>query len=188
MDEGKHRTWAEARDEMLAADPELARAYEESRPAFLVAREVLRARRRLGLTQKELADRVGVTQSQVSRIERMDSTPSLTTVHRFATALGMQLDLRFVDPVTTNEDGTPSDAGTEILAGRAASLVQTLIDLGFIGKGPDSILTHAPDAGVQVMDLRGKLEGRGSLNPRVENGAGKAIKSGKSSGAKRCSR
>ncbi len=184
----ENRTWGEARDEMHAADPELAGAYEESRPAFLVAREVLRARRRLGLTQKELADRIGVTQSQVSRIERMDSTPSLTTVHRFATALGMQLDLRFVDPAALNEDGTPSDAGTEILAGRAASLVQALIDLGLIGKSNESILARAPDGGVQVMDLGNMLEGRAPPKPRVENGASASMERGKSSGAKRRSR
>jgi DNA-binding XRE family transcriptional regulator len=94
----RNRTWEEARDELHAADPELAKLYEAGRPAFLAAREVLRARRRLNLTQKQVADLVGVTQSQVSRIEHMDTTPSLTTVHRFAVALGCELDIRFKRP------------------------------------------------------------------------------------------
>ena len=58
----------------------------------MVGGELVReARRRAGLTQKELADRAGTTQSAIARLESGRSTPSLDTVERLLRLCGFQL-------------------------------------------------------------------------------------------------
>ena len=49
------------------------------------------ARQQAGLTQKQLAERVGVPQSQISRIEKHPDHTTLRTMKRIATALGLDL-------------------------------------------------------------------------------------------------
>lgn len=46
---------------------------------------------RQGVSQHELADRIGMKQSQLAKIERMESTPSLTTLNRYAHGLGLEI-------------------------------------------------------------------------------------------------
>jgi len=58
----------------------------------MVGGELVReGRRRAGLTQKELADRAGTTQSAIARLESGRSTPSLDTVERLLRLCGFQL-------------------------------------------------------------------------------------------------
>ena len=58
---------------------------------------VREARKRAGLTQAELAQRVGTTQSAIARLERHRSTPSFDTVFRMVRACGLDLDLMLVE-------------------------------------------------------------------------------------------
>lgn len=55
------------------------------------------ARKRIGLTQRELAERAGTTQSAVARIETGASTPSFDTVLRLVRLCGLDLDLMLVE-------------------------------------------------------------------------------------------
>lgn len=55
------------------------------------------ARKRAGLTQAELAERIGTTQSAVARWESRRSTPSFDTVFRIVRACGLDLDLMLVE-------------------------------------------------------------------------------------------
>lgn len=48
---------------------------------------------RQGISQQELANRTGMKQPQIARIERLDSVPSLTTLQRYANGLGLNLQL-----------------------------------------------------------------------------------------------
>ena len=48
------------------------------------------------ITQKELAERTGITQADISRIENGTRNPSLAMVKRIAEGLGMRLKLEFV--------------------------------------------------------------------------------------------
>ena len=76
-------THADVKAELLK-DPEFRKVYEESEPAYQLARlRILR-----GLTQQELAERAGMTQSVVARVESGRANPSLTTLERLAEALG----------------------------------------------------------------------------------------------------
>ena len=53
-------------------------------------------RKSKGITQKELAERTGITQADISRIENGTRNPSLAMVKRIAEGLGMRLKLEFV--------------------------------------------------------------------------------------------
>lgn len=49
-----------------------------------------------GISQKDLADKIGMKQPQLAKIERMESTPSLTTLNRYAHGLGLEIQMRIV--------------------------------------------------------------------------------------------
>lgn len=49
-----------------------------------------------GLSQRELADRIGMKQPQLAKIERLDSVPSLATLNRYAAGLGLRLKLSVI--------------------------------------------------------------------------------------------
>ena len=54
------------------------------------------ARRASGLTQKDLADRTGIAQADISKLENGNANPSLRTLQRLADGMGMKLKLEFV--------------------------------------------------------------------------------------------
>jgi len=58
------------------------------------AMTIRRARRQAGLTQTQLAARMGVTQSVVARLERADANPRVDTLERALAAAGRRLELR----------------------------------------------------------------------------------------------
>jgi len=97
--------WEQVKDRLFQESPELRQAYEESEPAYLLASAMLRARSDLGITQAELARRMGTSQSVVSRLENMDSSPTLRTVVKVAKALGCEVELRFVRREAETEAG-----------------------------------------------------------------------------------
>lgn len=80
------------------ARPEVRREYEKLKEEFQLLDEILKARTEAGLTQAELAERIGTTQSAVARMERAigKHSPSIATLKRYASALGYRLQLRLV--------------------------------------------------------------------------------------------
>ncbi|MFC1551723.1 helix-turn-helix domain-containing protein [Candidatus Latescibacterota bacterium] len=72
-------------------NPELAKEYEALDEEYEVVRQIIRARIAAGLTQKELAERIGTQQSNVSRIESGNSNPSMAVLKRIAEATGTKL-------------------------------------------------------------------------------------------------
>lgn len=62
-----------------------------------VVTELIAARKRAGLTQVEVAERIGTTQSAVSRLEAGHVEPSLGLVDRYASAVGERIVLSFGD-------------------------------------------------------------------------------------------
>lgn len=71
------------------------RGYQEARDAFELGARVRAERKRLGLTQSELAERMETTQPTIARLEAGGVTPSLDTLHRAANALGLELVVDF---------------------------------------------------------------------------------------------
>ncbi len=78
----------------LLANPAVRQAYEAQAPAFELARERIAARTKAGLTQGDVAARMGTTKSVVARIESGRGTPSMRTVQRFAHAVGARAVVR----------------------------------------------------------------------------------------------
>ncbi len=80
------------------AYPDVRRKYEGLREEFEILDEILKARAEAGVTQAELAARIGTTQSAVARLEtgRGKHSPSIGTLKRYASALGYRLQVRLV--------------------------------------------------------------------------------------------
>ena len=70
-------------------------AYEEARASLLLGQMVHDRRTELGLTQAELAERAGMTQPQLSRLESGGATPTVPLLARLAAALEADLDISF---------------------------------------------------------------------------------------------
>lgn len=58
------------------------------------AQILLDARKNAGLTQQELAERIGADKGYVSRLERGITIPSVSTLYRIAAAMGLAVELR----------------------------------------------------------------------------------------------
>lgn len=78
--------------------PDVRREYDKLKEEFELLDEILKARTDAGLTQAELAERIGTTQSAVARMETAmgKHSPSIATLKRYASALGYRLQLRLV--------------------------------------------------------------------------------------------
>lgn len=72
----------------LLEDPDTRQEYEAQAPEFALARELIAARTRAGLSQAEVAARMGTSQSTVARLESGRNPPSLRTLDRYASATG----------------------------------------------------------------------------------------------------
>ncbi len=70
----------------MLADREVRAAYDALADEFDLARELIAARVRVGLTQAEVAARMGTTQSVVARLESGAQMPSVNTLLKFAKA------------------------------------------------------------------------------------------------------
>ena len=77
-----------------ATDPTFKLAFESLDDEFSALDVLLRARKEAGLTQAELAQRCGMDQGDISRIERGSTSPTARTLQRVAEAL--DADLRLV--------------------------------------------------------------------------------------------
>lgn len=92
----EHDAEERARSILLAEHPEVREQYEQMRPRFEAASALIRARRDAGLTQAQLAERMGRRQSLVSAIESGRRSPRLQTLADAARALDCDLRVEFV--------------------------------------------------------------------------------------------
>lgn len=72
-------------------DPEFKREYDALEEEFALLTSLARARNRAGLTQEELALRMGTTQSVIARLESGRAKPTTRTLERYAKATGTKL-------------------------------------------------------------------------------------------------
>ena len=78
-------------------DPAFAAEYEKQRPEYEAIRALIAARLESNMTQKELAEKTGIRQSNISRIENGSASPTLDTLARIAAGMGKQLRIEFVN-------------------------------------------------------------------------------------------
>ena len=79
-------------------NPEVKSEYDALGPEYDIIQAMIDARKDQKLTQKELSDRTGITQADISRIEKGTRNPSLEMLKRLAKGLGMQLKVEFIKP------------------------------------------------------------------------------------------
>ena len=77
-------------------DPEFRKEWDDSQPEMDVIRAMIDTRISQNLTQKELADRTGINQADISKLENGTKNPSLKLLKRLASGMGMQLKIEFV--------------------------------------------------------------------------------------------
>ncbi len=70
------------------------------------AQRLFELRKHTGETQKQFAERVHMTESMISRLERGDHVPSLATLCRIAEAFGRRLEIVFHEHEHEHADGT----------------------------------------------------------------------------------
>jgi transcriptional regulator with XRE-family HTH domain len=86
-----------------ADDPQVVAAREDATELVNLIESLTSIRRDLGIRQVDIADRMGTTQSAVSDIERLGGDPRLTTIQRYARALGARVRCR-VDATGCNAE------------------------------------------------------------------------------------
>jgi transcriptional regulator with XRE-family HTH domain len=94
------------------ARPDVRAEYDKLADEFAFLDEILKARTESGLSQAEVAARIGTTQSAVARLESAESvhSPSVATLQRYASALGYKLQLRLVKARASSDRNTRARA------------------------------------------------------------------------------
>jgi len=101
-EEADYREWRE----QLLSDPKTRAIYEEEAAKKALWFQLVEARQQAGLTQEQMAQRLGVSQSQVARIEKRGyDAYTLTTLRRYVQALGegYSLEVRITTPTSQDE-------------------------------------------------------------------------------------
>ena len=80
----------------LLANPRVRAEYDKLAPEFEISAELVKARLRAGLSQAELAVRMGTSQSTIARLESGQTLPSTKTLLRFAKATGSKIYVRLL--------------------------------------------------------------------------------------------
>ncbi len=80
----------------MLENPEVKEEYDALEPEFDIIQAMVKARKELHLTQKELSERTGITQADISRIENGTRNPSLAMLKRLAKGMDMVLKIEFI--------------------------------------------------------------------------------------------
>ncbi len=77
-------------------DPEFRKEYEELQPEHAIVQALIDARKASGLTQRDLSERTGIAQGDISKLERGNANPSIRTLQRLASGMGMVVKVEFL--------------------------------------------------------------------------------------------
>ena len=80
----------------LMQDPEFVKEYEAIQPEVNITRAILDARINAGMTQMELSQKSGISQADISRLEKGTRNPSLNLLKRLAEAMDSSLSIEFI--------------------------------------------------------------------------------------------
>ena len=76
--------------------PSFKAEWDTLQPELTSAQAMIDARKESGLTQKQLSERTGIAQADISKLERGNANPSLRTLQRLAAGMGMNVRIEFV--------------------------------------------------------------------------------------------
>jgi len=77
-------------------NPEFKIEYDALSAEYQLINAILDARKAANITQKQLAEKTGIAQSDISKIENGNANPSLKTIERIASGMGMTVRVEFV--------------------------------------------------------------------------------------------
>lgn len=84
-------------------DPEFRAEWDALEPERQIMKAIIDGREEKSLTQKQLAEKTGITQADISRLENGTGNPSIRTLKRLAAGLGMTLKVDFVPQATAGQ-------------------------------------------------------------------------------------
>lgn len=94
-------------------DPEFRKGYEELDPEFNIISAILDSRRLMSMTQKSLSKRTGISQGDISKLEKGIGNPSIKTLKRLAEGMEMTLKIEFVPNETLRKIAEAVDGSCE---------------------------------------------------------------------------
>ena len=77
-------------------DPAFKEEWDALEPEFTIMQAMIDARKASGLTQKQLSERTGIVQADISKLESGIANPSLKTLQRLAAGMGMKIRVEFL--------------------------------------------------------------------------------------------
>ncbi len=83
------------------ANPKVREEYESLATAYDLRKNLIKLRKKAGLTQEELAEKLHTKKSNISRLENVNSkiSPKLSTIEEYAKAIGYKLEIEFVPKI-----------------------------------------------------------------------------------------
>jgi predicted transcriptional regulator len=87
--------WNKVKKEILK-DPEVRKYYDDMEAEYRVISDLIKLRKAKKINQEQLAERMGTTQSALSRFEAGGTNVSMEFLKRIAKALDKKLEIRFV--------------------------------------------------------------------------------------------
>jgi DNA-binding XRE family transcriptional regulator len=87
--------WDSYLDQQLS-NPSVRQAFDEETKVLSIGIQLANQRKLQGLTQAELAKKIGTSTPQLSRTERRPENVNMRTLIRYAEAVGMNLDVRLI--------------------------------------------------------------------------------------------
>ncbi len=88
------QNWKDFKKELLK-DPKVRKEYERLQPEYAVISAMIEARIKKGITQEELAKKLGTKQSVISRLESGRANPSILFLKKLASALNLSFQIKF---------------------------------------------------------------------------------------------
>lgn len=85
--------WKNLKKELLK-DPKVAQEYKKLEPRYQIISELIRTRIKKGLSQDELAKRIGTKQSAIARVEAGNTNPSIEFLEKITKAMDSKLEIR----------------------------------------------------------------------------------------------
>lgn len=83
-------------NQQLKTNEKFRKEYNALTPEFEIVKAMIESRREKCLTQQQLAERTGINQADISKIERGNANPSIKTLKRLADAMDMNVHIEFV--------------------------------------------------------------------------------------------
>ncbi len=82
----------------MRSQPKYKEKYDEAAPEFELLRKMLEARKRAGLTQEQVAEKMGTKATAITRLESASSahSPKVETLRKYAEAVGCRLNIELI--------------------------------------------------------------------------------------------